>query len=42
MSKVRIGVVQIWPEVGCEIGGLRNIGMVVRALKMGECVSEGM
>lgn len=42
VSRVKMGTGENWPEVGCEIGWVRNIGIVVRGMKMGEWVSGGM
>lgn len=34
MSKMRMGNRESWPEVGCEIGGVRIIGVVVGGMKV--------
>lgn len=39
---VRMGDEKNRPEEGCETGGVRNVGVVVGGMNMGEYVSTGM
>ena len=42
LSRVRIGDEENYPEVGCETGEVRNVGVGVWAKKNGEGVSAAM